>query len=347
MGTNVMTGAVSGSRIATCAMNANTPACRMLPNALLVSPGNPSTGVDPAIEFTAPANQVIQLSLNAFTSSGADQTIRLYRSSREDVLFTGTAKAGALLSHAITLDALAGDRFLVAVVPTGAGATDLALQLFVSAPPGTSFPSSCQFDLSFDTPDTLGFRDQCQARHFGDDNYTMGPIAPVLATSPFQELGSAVSIAIGTYIESAFTLDYRSDVTVQLWVNTALSGSNVMWAFSNRDANAKGGIGITLVPGVSPTIHALVGDPQTSSFTDVSAPFTTSSWQFVRVVRARNNLSLCLQGRRVASIAISPEDRTLGTGVFLGADTGSPTAPAFSGLVDDFRAMTGALPCDP
>jgi hypothetical protein len=169
----------------------------------------------------------------------------------------------------------------------------------------------------------------------------------VPATSPFQELGSAVNIAIGTYIESGFTLDYGSDVTVQLWVYTALSGGSVTWAFSNRDANLKGGIGITLVPGVSPTIHALAGDPQTSSFIDVSAPFTTSSWQFVRVVRARNNLSLCLQGRRVANAAISPEDRMVMAGMFLGADTGSAAAPAFTGLLDDFRVMTGALPCDP
>jgi len=348
VGTNVMTGAVSGSRITTCATNPTIPACLSLPTALLVSPASSPTGVDPAIEFTAPANQVIQLSLNAFTASGTAQTIRLYRSSREDVLFTGTATAGTLLSHAITLDALAGDRFLVAVVPAGAGATDLALQLFVSAPPGTSFPAACQRVVSFDTMDGFGgFSDPCHGYRFSSLSDTTGPITPAAGTPPFSQLGMSVTIASGTSIENASTIDYGSDVTAQLWVNTALSGTSVAWPLSNRDVNIKGGVGIKLVPGTPPTIHAVAGDPQTSSFIDVSAPFTTSSWQFVRVVRARNNLSLCVQGRRVASAGISPEDRTVNVGVWLGKDTAGGSLGAFSGLIDDLRVMTGALPCDP
>ena len=76
-------------------------------------------------------------------AGGLGQTVRLYRNSREDVLFTATADPGATISHTITVDALAGDRFLVAMAPPAAGQIDIGVQLFVVGANAT-FPTECR-----------------------------------------------------------------------------------------------------------------------------------------------------------------------------------------------------------
>src|SRR5262249_32798137 len=137
-----MTGADAANHITTCAANPAAAACAMLPDALLVSSSGATTAADPAIEFTAPTQQVIQLSVKAFMASGTDQAIGLYRNGRPDSLFTGVATAGTLVEQTITVDALAKDRFLVAMAPTGAGASDVAIQ-FIASSAGMLFPQAC------------------------------------------------------------------------------------------------------------------------------------------------------------------------------------------------------------
>ncbi|HEX4420829.1 MAG TPA: hypothetical protein VH165_23095, partial [Kofleriaceae bacterium] len=108
----MMTGADPGNHITTCAANPSAAACAGLPGALLVSSAGATSMADPALELTTPTSQVMQLSIHAFIPGGGnDQQIRIYRNSREDVLFTGTAAAGTTLDQAVTFDALAGDRF--------------------------------------------------------------------------------------------------------------------------------------------------------------------------------------------------------------------------------------------
>jgi len=65
--------------------------------------------------------------------------VRIYRNSREDVLVTATAMPGVALDREITVDALAGDRFLVALAPEAMGAGNVAVQLFVNNT-GAVFP---------------------------------------------------------------------------------------------------------------------------------------------------------------------------------------------------------------
>ena len=351
MGTTVMMGTDARNQITKCTASSTAAACRALPDALLVSTAGSQSNADPAIEFTAPANQVLQLSLHALVPDGAPaQTIRLYRNSREDVLFTGTATAGATLARTITLDALQGDRFLVAVAPPGNGTTGVALQLFVNAPPGTTFPSTCQLALPFEsTSGTSTTLDQCHGKTFTSFD-PAGTSTMVLANGPFMEQGQAVMLPPEGYVQDTKTiLDYSGDVTVQFWfLLKQFGGINPASLFSDRDLQQWGGIGILLIPGTSPTIQVSAGDPQTSSFTRISGPYLgLGSWQFVRVVRSRGNLALCLQGDRLAASSTSTQNSVTNQGVLLGLDTDTTNPGVFEGQFDDVRVITGALPCDP
>ncbi len=350
-GTTVMTGADQGNQITKCTASSTAPACRALPDALLVSTAGSQSNADPAIEFTAPADQVLQLSLHALVPDGAvPQTIRLYRNSREDVLFTGTAAAGATLARTVTLDALKGDRFLVAVAPPGGGATDVGLQLFVSAPPGTKFPSTCQLALPFESMSGNSTTvDPCRGETFTSLD-PGGLITMVLANGPFMEQGQAVKLPQEGYVQDTkAVLDYSGDVTVQFWfLLQQFSSVNPAWIFSDRDPALSGGVGIVLIPGSSPAIQASAGDPQSASFTEISGPYLgVGSWQFVRVVRSRGNLALCLQGARLAASSTSTQNLMSKQGVVMGLGTGTDISGVFEGQFDDVRVITGALPCDP
>jgi hypothetical protein len=362
-GTTGMTGADANNRITTCAANPSAPACRALPGALLVSSAGSTSSADPAIEFTAPTNQVIQLSLHAFVPSGADQTIRLYRNSREDVLFTGTAAAGNTLSHAITLDALAGDRFLVAVAPIGNGAMGVGLQLFVNAT-GTSFPSTCQIAVPFENTSAGTTKDVCHDSTFAQfifsppSSSTMTSV--VLGTGPFNQQGSAADIVLHNYIEgrSGYVLDWSRDITLQFWVRlrAALTPSGAR-LFSDLDPEFCGGVEIGISPGTGGprlNVRACIDStlaPNTAVFGQTNAAYLDDgSWQFVRVVRSGGNVNVCLNGARGASLPVelspSPEFHTYYS-PSLGREVASSSSdPLFDGWIDDVRAITGALPCE-
>src|SRR5262249_27645372 len=163
---------------------------------------------DPALEITATQSQVIQLVVRAFVPSGVDQSFRVYRNSREDVLITANATVGSMLARAIVLDALAGDRFLVAVAPNAKGASDVGLQVF-AAPTGARFPSACQIAASFSavTGNTVDNLCGSPITHntFGNVDDSDVPSAPVLATGPYAELGNAAdltaNLTAGTYFK--------------------------------------------------------------------------------------------------------------------------------------------------
>jgi hypothetical protein len=240
-----MTGAVPGNSITTCAAKPTAPACKALPGALLVSSAGATSKADPALEVTAAKNQVLKLSIHAFVPSGDDQTIRIYRNSREDVLFTGLALAGVTLDQAVTVDALAGDRFLVALAPTANGATDVGLQVFVNAT-GASFPSTCQVAIQFtagvgNTVDNLCGTDFTHSVYqaTGTDPDT----APAFAAGPFPELGTAGNFVApatppdGEYFRGIGTLDKTHDVTVQFWARrrSVVDPDGGAWLFSDID----------------------------------------------------------------------------------------------------------------
>jgi hypothetical protein len=350
-----MKGAVPGNQITTCAANSDAPACKDLPGALLVSSAGALTPADPAIEFIAPEAQVIQLSLRVLMPSGAPQTIRLYRNSREDVLFTGTATAGIPLAHAITLDALKGDRFLVAVAPTGDGATNIGLHFFASAPAGASFPSTCQLALPFTSPSSSDTNDICSGASFTQYTYNGGPTPLVPASAPFPEQGDAILISSGRYLVPAFThvLDWSNDVTLQFWVKVrSIQGYPYdAWVFDDHDPDLGGGIGVSIRSSSGSTSLGVTGctDSSTQTFEDVFVPYPNyTSWQFIRVIRTSTGFTVCVNGSFAKLLPVVK----LCTGTtfnppYLGrAVTPSPQGAFFDGWLDDVRAITGALPCD-
>jgi hypothetical protein len=344
------TGADPANRIAPCAASATNAACVALPGALLVSSAGATHPADPALELTVATAQVIQLSLHARVASGAEQIIRLYRNSREDVLFTGTATAGATLDHAITLDALAGDRFLLAVAPSANGA-EVAVQLFANAT-GAVFPATCQIALSFaaasgNTIDNLCGSDFTH-RLFDEDTDT----APPLAAGPFAELGTAADLTSDNYFESTTLLDRSHDTTTQLWVKQrAFVDSDDSWLFSDLDLNTTGGLGIAIVnrsPPVLDVATTLTATQTDNTFADAIAPWPMDGgWHFVRVVHTNGSLNVCVDGARKANVAVPAGFLRSTFAPYLGANQRwTPQGAHVDGELDDVRVVTGALPCE-
>jgi hypothetical protein len=343
-------GADPDNQITTCAANPSHPACVGLPGALLIASAGATGAADPAIELTLPASQVIQLSLRAFIASGADQEIRLYRNSREDVLFTGVATGGVALDHAIVLDALAGDRFLLAVAPRGGGA-EVAVQLFANATEAV-FPSTCQIAVSFsaatgNTVDNLCGTDFTHALYDGDME-----TPPPLAAGPYNELGTAADLTGDAFYKGATILDKTQDITVQLWVK--LRGYVEVydaWLFSDMDLNTTGGLGISITNDVTPLLDVgttLTATPTSNTFLDALTPYPTDGgWHFIRVVHSRGTVAVCLDGARKTSIEV-PAGFLRSTFVpyFAKNAVWSPQGAFVDGELDDIRVLTGALPCD-
>jgi len=351
-----MTGADPGNHITTCAANPTAPACKALPGALLVSASGATSAADPALEFTAPANQVIQLSLHAYVPGGANQAIRIYRNSREDVLFTGIANVGAAFDHAVTLDALAGDRFLVAVAPAGIGATDVGLHVFVNAT-GATFPSTCQIAVPFAAAAGNTVDNVCGG-DFTHSLFNAGTnTPPVLAAPPLPELGKAADFTSDAYFKGTGTLDKSGDTTVQFWVRfrSFVDTFDNAWLFSDLDLNSTGGLGVVIVQPVDATsppnldVTTCTVATQTLDFSDaITAYPTDGSWQFVRIVHTNGNVYVCLNGTRKANMAVPSGHLQSAFSPYLGKNAvWTPSGAFFDGELDDVRVLTGALPCDP
>ena len=346
-----MTGAVPGNSITTCAAKPTAPACQALPGALLVSSAGATSLADPAIEVTAPATaQVIKLSVRAFVPSGDDQKIRVYRNSREDVLFTGTAVAGTAFGQTVTLDALPGDRFLVAVAPSAKGATDVGLHVFVN-PTGAVFPAACQVAVSFaaaagNTVDNLCGHDFTHRLFDGNMD-----TAPVLAAGPFNELGSAGDFTSDNYFLGTDPLDKSGDTTLQFWVKhrAFVPLYDGAWVFSDLDINSANGegLGVVIANNFPTVLEVTACTTGPECFKDIPYP-TDGSWQFVRVVHTNGNVNVCLNGVRKTSFAAAAGKLQSTFPPHFGNNLQwSPQGAFFDGEIDDVRVLTGALPCDP
>lgn len=347
-----VTGADPGNHITACKDHRDAEACTKLPGALLVSSSAPS-GADTAIEFTAAANQVIQLSLRAYLPAGAGATLQLYRNSREDALLSATL-ANAVTERAIVLDALAGDRFLVAITPgDGQAVTDVGLHLYASAT-GAAFPSTCQLAIPFASASGSTTGDLCRGSTVTYRSFASpGTLPPVsIVPGPFPEQHGAADITAGDYLlrDGNSLLDWSQDVTVQLWVQLrTLNLSNPAWLFADKDEDLCGGIGLYVSPGVGDTRLVLEGcvDPTITLLGTTSAPYPLDSlWHFLRVVYTSNRFSLCMDGKFLTSLAIPPGMGMTSNSVNLGLEPTGATGAYLDGTVDDVRAFTGALPCN-
>jgi hypothetical protein len=343
-----MTGQDPDNRITSCAANPGAPACRMLPGALLVSAAGTDSPADPALAFLAPISQGIELTLRVAVPDGDDPTIRLYRNSREDALFTAVARAGAVLEQTIPLDALAGDRFLLAVAPTtSAGARDVGVDLTVRAV--GAFPSTCQFAFALEllmgngTVDLACSREPLIMFDVGGPPIVQGP-------GPFVEQGNALRISPGTYLalSSTTAIAYAPAVTVQFWVSQRAPSATAAWLFSDRDAVAGGGMGVAILPGAPAMLDVTTGRDPAPSFVHAAVAYPEPGrWHLLRLVRTRSDLQLCIDGNHAATIEAPAPSAGSDTPTF-GKDVQEPAAlAALEGSVDDIRVITGALPCAP
>jgi hypothetical protein len=347
-----MTGADPANHITTCAANPGAAACAMVKDGLLVSSSGATSASDPAIEFTAPANQVIQLTVKAFMANGADQTIRLYRNGRPDALFTGVASAGRLIEQMITVDALAQDRFLIALAPTGAGASDVAIQFIVSSA-GMLFPQTCLLAVEFARATGTMVNDVCQSVAFTHFDAAFKPIAVALGDDPFGQKNAAADIVLGTDFETTQPIAQNTALTLQLWARerTAPSGDD-MWLASDMDLtdNDPGGLAVGVSQfGMLDASTATVSNQTTIETADALTPWPgTGAWHFVRVVQSGGNLSLCLDGKQKASTPVADGHLKTIEPLFLGRNKfGIPAGESFfDGFLADVRMFKGALPCE-
>lgn len=346
-----MTGADPANHITTCAANPGAAACAMVPDAVLLSSSGATSAADPAIEFTAPAKQVLQLTLKAFIASGDNQTIRLYRNGRPDALFTGVAVAGKLLDQTITVDAVAKDRFLVAMAPMTAGASDVAIQ-FRATSADALFPQDCLLAVGFADATGNMVSDLCKGATltYTDDADKATPV--VLGDDPFGQTSAAATVSLGTYFQSDQPIPQNTTLTVQLWIRqrAVAPTSDFAWVFSDMDLTnfAPGGLAI----GVGDMLQASTGTvatPQTVDTADVLTPWPgTGAWHFVRVVQTGGNLNLCLDGTQKGNVTVPDGQLKTRFPLWLGRNRfGLPNNESFfDGSLDDLRIFKGALPCE-
>lgn len=336
------------NHLSTCAAHPDAAACAKIAGALLVSAAGPSSDADPAIGFVAAIPQSIELRLRVAVPDDGSQTIRLYRNSREDVLFTATVAAGATVDQAILVDALAGDRFLVAIIPpTDDGATDVGLDLTVRA--SGVFPTSCQLAVEFELVTGNSITDVSCASAVLTQRDARGPSTPIQGAAPFVELHAALKIPEGSFLEMlppTEVLDYAGDITLQLWVYQRAASASAVSVFSDRDAMAGGGVGISILPGLVPMLDVATGTSPAPHFVHATVLYPAPAfWHFLRIVRSRADLRVCIDGEHAMTID-APAALAASHAIELGKDVQDPPdAALFDGSMDDLRVFTGALPC--
>jgi hypothetical protein len=354
----------AANQITTCTARQGAAACAELPGALLISSGA-SSPIDPAIEFTAPRDmpQVIQLILHAYLPGGADQTIQVYRNSREDLLFTSPLTAKHRVDQAIVVDALPGDRFLIAISGAEA-ASEVGLQLYVNAT-GQSFPTRCQLALSFTglNTTTTTIPDPCSKYTFTSFAFTAPPPAETTMPAPFvpgpgpyPEQMSGIAVAEGMFLQRdgpapMNALDWSHDLTVQLWAQPTMLArlSTDSFLFADFDIDACGGIELSVrAPNGGNSRIALRGctNPKTMAESTITPAFPLdSAWHFVRVVRSAAGFDLCIDGDHAASLPVQPGAVMSNNPPALGRSVAFGQGAAYIGGFDDVRVFTGALPC--
>ena len=348
----VQLGAVMGNSIRRCASDPSAAACQALPGALLISSAGAATAADPALELTSGSAQTITLVVRAHVpGGGAAQKVRLYRNSREDVLVTADATPGATVERQITVDALPGDRFLVALAPTGQGG-QAALHFFVN-PAAATFPATCQLAASFSSSTISGnvIDDLCAARNLTS---LMGGSAPqavppmIVSTGPFAEQGQAINLPTGYFFNGPgqLPLSRTMPVTIQLWVRLNSVAINPAWLFWDLEADLGGGAGLVFLdttPTPSLEVQGIL-DPLAGTLATARTNFPTGSWRFVRMVEVNGTITVCVDGTRAMSINV-PAGRETYNPPYFGRHQYEPAA-YFDGMIDDVRAFYEALPCN-
>jgi hypothetical protein len=345
-------GTVSGNEIQRCADNPTAAGCQTQRDALLIS----STGApmaDPAIEFTFQRTmpQAVRIAFRAHAS--ADHAIHLYRNSREDILFRGVTETGKPVERSVLVDALPGDRFLIAFEPTSASGGTVALDFFIydtdQDPP---FPSSCLLTASFEEAAGNTVKDRCTSRDLTSKAFGGAEIAPTFIDDdgPFKEQLRAVDIATTTYFETTLrpALVRASALTIQFWVRVAqLPAATEGFAFSDLDEFHGGRALSFFTVGSEMRIHVhagvLIGTNIVPGSKDEK--FMAGAWKFVRLVETASEIRVCVDGAPLMSLEVAPGRPQSTDAVYLGKNADLQGTPMFDGDLDDLRVFAEALPC--
>ncbi|MGE3459265.1 MAG: LamG domain-containing protein [Kofleriaceae bacterium] len=340
-----LAGATDGTIIKTCAANPTSAACAALPGALLVSTAGATASGDPAIAYISDAARVISLKVLVHIPAGPDQVVRLYRNSREDVLFNAVATAGTTLDRTLQVDALAGDRFFMALAPEAMGAANIGVHFFVTDT-GALFPSKCQVAVPFSAAIGNDVDNLCGTDLTNRDDMDAA-IAPALTAGPFTEMGQAADIVPDTYYEFAQPIIKSNDFTIQFWLKfDGLVPSYGAHLFSDIDLDNYGGLGIDIydLSGLQIEIYTRPDGPAIYE----EAPYPSDNgWHFIRASYTNGIAALCLDGGRVAEIAATPELLSSSRRPNLGKNqVWTPQGAFLDGQIDDFRVFSVALPCE-
>ncbi len=347
----IAVGADPALAITTCQARPSAPACAELPGALLLSSSGASSASDPAIEFKVASKGTLQLGVRAFVSTtDPAQQIVVYRNSREDLLFAGAATPGQLFEQSIAVDALSGDRLLVALVPASGGATDVALELFVS---DTGLATRCQVALTFEQVSGTTVNAQCGAAFDSLNwNFDLGvetAVDPMLGAGPFPEMGMAAIIPPSRFYRGIDPLDKSKDFTLQFWMRVvALDDVYIAYPFSDHDLNNSGGVTIDLYEGMNVQLESLTytGGPDNDGYVGSSAAYPNmDAWKFIRLVHAGDKVAVCVDGRRLFDYDLPVGKLNSGILPHIGKNVVWVPGAFFNGAIDDFRAISAALPC--
>ena len=352
-------GAVTGNEVTSCAKH-DAPTCQQLPGALLISTAG-NVGPETAVEWVAPSARVVQLQLGVRVPDGAPtQTVRLYRGSREDALFTAVADPGVTVQQTITLDVLEGERVYVTL--DGGNVTDVAVQLFIVGDMAT-FPSQYQIALAFDSAAGTSVHNLCGPDVGYHDYDTSMNATPTVGAGPYAEEGMAATLMTSKYYLAPSPLDRTGDFTIQFWMkfNGVVDDVTGAWAFSDLDfdTGAVGGIGVVLF--TDNTSHLAIDIQTCKNATDttlevdeLTAQYPSDmAWHFVRIVHSgAADVALCVDGAKLGNKAFLKADNTpvpLGStyAPYIGKNViWTPSEPSFNGSIDDLRVMKAALPCN-
>jgi hypothetical protein len=317
------TGRINGdNKMVRCTPASSEPACRSLPDALLVTPAGASAAFFPALEYTSPDAKVVHLIVHASVpGDGAEQDIRLYRNGREDLLLTFRVR-NARDAREIIVDALPNDRFLVSVEPTGPEGGKAAIHFFVGERPET-FPRFCQFAASFDAASGNVVPNRCGAGRGLTSMNDTGEIAPMLLGTerPFQEQNLYADILPGSFFQAAGPpLDRTSGaLTTQFWArinNAPPLGENAP-AADDFNLDFGGGATIGFTNGMTPMLEIL-GDSEAGmgvTVVDRRVLFGRNVWRFVRIIEEPPTIRICVYGQQSDGLTIAtdnfPSDQTL------------------------------------
>jgi Concanavalin A-like lectin/glucanases superfamily len=342
---NGMVGADPRNTVKPC--TASSVACQKLSSAVLVTSSGTTGAADPAIEFRTFLPRAFQLAIRVHIE-GAEQRVRIYRNSREDVLFTAIGAPGDDVEKTLLVDAIANDRFLVALEPTTAAEGIAAVRFFV-IDAEQRFPQTCMLAVPFTSTSGNYARDLCD----GNDMLFMnGPMPgpPIPTDDAFGTADSAAFFETDLYYRGTRPLARSSVFTLQLWLRHELFQPSTpdSWVISDLDEANGGGLGLFLRPGTPVQLHAayLTGTGPAVYMSHGVEYKNLIDWHFIRVIHDNDKLTLCLDGTRADTFTSVPAPRLPGEPLTVGRNGKWDPLPQFVGAADDVRVFSSALPCN-